>query len=866
MFSSLVDNKVFFRKAIFTALAFIFVLFGALPTTMRAAVTEEQWITYLNTEIPRQQQIIDNMEAANVGQRKTIEDLQKQNHWWIIDDSIRNSIKEAENSITKNNSAIKRAKEIINSGEQQLQSVMLQNAKTPAEKKAAQARYDQIVKDRKANLVKMLNETKLEGAIDNASCFTVSGGINIGNCLMRTVGWTGNLVSWLFVLVLWLASKIFDVSVYMSITMVTTWFQADAVSSAWKLVRDFSNLFFVFILLYIAIGTIFDLKGISDPKKMITNVVIVALLVNFSGFFVRVVVDTSNIIAYEFYQSMGGAGMEFKTIGTELVKKLMLDKLYVTNATGDGNIDSSVIIEPKINRLSFLSIIGQTFGNIFIFLATAIVLLIAAFLFIIRTVVLLFIYIVSPFAFMSQIIPGTKFNYFKSWMNELVKQSFFAPAFLIPLYLVFMLLGKGGISDVGGTSGTSGWAIAGGGSGTLVVVNIIILGLIVSCIFIAQKVSEVGAEATPGFASKARQMLSRPLSRYGGRLANRVGAGIAGSSVGKAAAKSWNEGGLRLVRRSWDTGVLRTARESEYGKRAGQAIRNPLTSALGVQPFSVDERAKSILSDVKNLETDEQKSRFVEGLAGFRGKEEFDYIYNNMGNESVKVELAARKILADPNATAGAKKGAQMVADRMAQNRGKLSGKKAQDIAAEMVKSSKGGDKALALSSLSDGDLSAVYKKLTPAERIELEKDIAGDATLKLRVKTIKEALVGRDKEETKREESKQTRTAQSEAALAKVQQMFKDGQGASISDSDIRNIRPEHITDLDPGSLAYQNIATKLTTEQLQAIRGSASFQQSEKDAIREKIERAISSSTGTLPKELQRLKAYFEGNGSGF
>jgi hypothetical protein len=741
----------------------------------------------------------------------------------------------------------------------------------PAQIEAAQARVVQTnkeLRDTRIDIQQKLAEIK---TMNDASCWP--GGSftpNIGNCILIGTGWIGNIITWISALLLWVASKLFDMSVYISISLIRLWFEAGMVQSAWIVIRDLSNLFFVFILLYIAIGTIFDLGGVSDPKKMVTNVVIIALLVNFSGFFVRVIVDASNIVAYEFYAQMGGGGVEVSTIGTKLVQKMDLGSYFIDAETlkKAGDDSSRNFVPPVVERLSFISIISGTLGNMLIILATAIVLLIASALFIIRTIILLIIYILSPLAFVSRIIPSKKFNKFDEWLETLVKYSLLAPAFLIPLYLVFIILGPNGISHL---AGTSGWGLIGGGSLTLIMIDILILGLVTSCLFIAQKVSNVGAEATPGFATKAKQMLSRPLSRYGGRIANRVGAGIAGSSVGKAASKSWNEGNLRLVRRSWDTGVLRTARESEYGKRAGQAIRNPLTTALGVQPFSVDERAKSILSDVKNLETDAQKSRFVEGLAGFRGKEEFDYIYNNMGTDSVKVESAARKILADSSASAGAKKGAQMVADRMAENRKKLTGKKAQDIAAEMVKSSKEGvDKVAAVSSLKPEDLNGMFKNLSREERVELEKAVkaSGNAALIANLGTAATKLKTGDATALKT-------ATEAEAAYDGVVAAMAVGATTPLVTDDIRKISREKVVELAPRILTDPGISQHLTTVQLEAIRNSDLVDDINKDIIRTNIEGEVRAARAAvtagimprIPRNLEKLDKYFNGGaGSGF
>ena len=75
------------------------------------------------------------------------------------------------------------------------------------------------------------------------------------------------------------------------------------VTNGWGLVRDVSNIFFIVALLYVALKTILGLN-VSDNKRLIGTIIVVALLINFSLFTTRVVIDASNIIAKIFYTSI----------------------------------------------------------------------------------------------------------------------------------------------------------------------------------------------------------------------------------------------------------------------------------------------------------------------------------------------------------------------------------------------------------------------------------------------------------------------------------------------------------------------------------------------------------------------------------
>ena len=123
-------------------------------------------------------------------------------------------------------------------------------------------------------------------------------------CLLNIAAAVATIILKLFGVLLWLASSIFDLSIYISIISFKSLIASPGVDAAWRIMRDLANLSFIFILFYIAISVIFDISVGSNGKKLIVDVIIIALLVNFSGFLVRVVVDASNVVAYEFYSRM----------------------------------------------------------------------------------------------------------------------------------------------------------------------------------------------------------------------------------------------------------------------------------------------------------------------------------------------------------------------------------------------------------------------------------------------------------------------------------------------------------------------------------------------------------------------------------
>src|SRR3989338_3115796 len=97
-------------------------------------------------------------------------------------------------------------------------------------------------------------------------------------------------------------AKFFNVAIHLGL-QASVYSSSDFLPQAWRITRDLSNIFFILILLYIAIKIILGLAG-HDGKKMIIWVIIMALLINFSMFATKIVIDSYNVLALIFYNKM----------------------------------------------------------------------------------------------------------------------------------------------------------------------------------------------------------------------------------------------------------------------------------------------------------------------------------------------------------------------------------------------------------------------------------------------------------------------------------------------------------------------------------------------------------------------------------
>ncbi len=230
-----------------------------------------------------------------------------------------------------------------------------------------------------------------------------------------------------------LAGWFLDFFVYYSTN--STSYKSAFVTQGWKTVRDVANIFFIIALLYIAIKTILNLN-VSDNKKLISYIVIIALLINFSLFFTQVIIDSTNILAKVFYNNMTAVDKN----GTAV------------SATGEKSISVGLISKFNPQKIISQEVYDKSGGTtLFIFttiLAICIVLYAAyiffsvGLLFVSRVVMLWISMIFAPIAFASYTlpfdIPGLGH---KEWWSELLKNAFLAPIFIFFLYIIVMFAG-----------------------------------------------------------------------------------------------------------------------------------------------------------------------------------------------------------------------------------------------------------------------------------------------------------------------------------------------------------------------------------------------------------------------------------------
>lgn len=377
-----------------------------------------------------------------------------------------------------------------------------------------------------------------------------------------------------------------------------------AITSAWTIIRDIINLTFVFGLIYLAFMTIAQ----ADTRKLkhgIANILIGALLINFSIFFAKAIIDVANVTALEIYTQMtaipgvqsSGNGDAFVEVGITgfFAERLGVLGLISPSEVWDGN--ASFLTDAGNTTLVFSIFVSL------IFLVTSFVFMAGAILIAIRFVVLVLLIILSPVAFAFAFIPKVNTEeWSRLWWEKMVSQALFAPAYFLMLYIAMRVADASSLST--GTGIINGnlpkFFMGGGGEAIGAFLNfIMIIGFLVAAIIIAKKIGAAGTAMALKLGGRASFGAAAFMGRQTfGRLGNR----FAESDRMKDMASRRGVTGF-MARRG--LGAARTAQKGSYDVRGVGLLSDAAKKYGGIDAGKPHTGGyKQMIDDVKKKEKD----------------------------------------------------------------------------------------------------------------------------------------------------------------------------------------------------------------------------------------------------------------------
>lgn len=217
-----------------------------------------------------------------------------------------------------------------------------------------------------------------------------------------------------------------------------------SIKVGWTVFRDFANILIIGMFVFIAISLILGLKEYGQ-KKLIANVLVVAVLLNFSLLFTTIVIDGSNFVAQQFYNGM--------TVPTAAGKKYdiaqqFLKPMGITTIWNDAGQVTRKIADD--NKSGWAALAFGLVGGLMLFIV-ALVLLYGCYLIAARGVLFIVLMLVSAVAFATYLIPslsGGEYG-FKAWLKTLLNAAIFAPLLMLSLAISLAIVTIAGDKTTG---------------------------------------------------------------------------------------------------------------------------------------------------------------------------------------------------------------------------------------------------------------------------------------------------------------------------------------------------------------------------------------------------------------------------------
>jgi len=413
--------------------------------------------------------------------------------------------------------------------------------------------------------------------------------INFLACLNDVATWIGEFLLFIGGTFLWISGLLLNTVIsYTILGMKELVENTEGINIAWRAFRDLANMSFIFIILYIAIMTILRLDT-SETKRLLVHIIIVALLLNFSMFFTKVIIDISNTITIAFYDTLTGNLPTEGPVGLSDVFKSHVQLQGFYDVTGAKNILEGAKFALNMLLLGFLGMM--------LFITLAFIFLTVSILLISRFIVLVFLIILSPLAFASMALP--KDEYSQKWWGALLAQVLWVPIFFALIWATLMVLDDL-VPDTSGMAWTG--LITEGGpndapnpSTIMLLLNfMIIIGLALFSLIAAKQVGDVGGNAIMGWGENTANWIGGGLR---GSLARTAIRGFGAEWVGEKMREKgehlrdhgeslWARGlgtGLRVTGMGTQALSLRKLHEKAQKTRAFQSwpLQAPMEATLG---------------------------------------------------------------------------------------------------------------------------------------------------------------------------------------------------------------------------------------------------------------------------------------------
>lgn len=268
-----------------------------------------------------------------------------------------------------------------------------------------------------------------------------------------------------------LAAVVLNFAMYLTTHLGVFINNTPAIFQIWGTVRDLATMVLIFLILIAAIQMILDLKPASWGT-LIKNIVIAGILINFSFFFTRVLIDASNIVSLEFYNAMSSSASLSSCENNAGVNTYITCSIgAITSINGNGGIANVFMgaldvtqwwgnkgqlqnMGTRIDAGIRLILINSAAIVVTIFAGLSFIGAAAAALW--RVVILILLLAFSPLWIAGFVLPQIQKEMSGKWWNHLKANLIFLPVYLFLTYVVVQLMMAMNLSSLGQQTGLVG--------------------------------------------------------------------------------------------------------------------------------------------------------------------------------------------------------------------------------------------------------------------------------------------------------------------------------------------------------------------------------------------------------------------------
>ncbi len=385
-------------------------------------------------------------------------------------------------------------------------------------------------------------------------------------CIAMGIAKITNIIFKLASFITYVVGTLFDYSLELSMNSAEFFKKLGVVEITWSFIRDLLNITFIFILLWTAIQILIGNDAQYNAKKVLMNVVIVAILINFSLFAAKLMVDGSNIVSLKIYEAMKVSTSEKSaTISERVMNTVGLSAMYdITQIFNTNNTQTMAgsVCEKDPGALITISVMGTIFLAIL-----SLALGLAAVLFLIRLMNILILFIKSPLWVWGHVLPGNQSmqKIKNNWWNEMKHVLTFPIMYMFWMLVAIIVFDKlGQVKAVSGANGTRTTLLdlicSGPGTSGSLSSSISLIAIFVIVIILMMRAVQYGIKnATTPEQSFGSGMAKSVAGKFGGwqdaitkNLARKtgtavVGAGALAAGAGIGAAKWGTTKSLNLA-------------------------------------------------------------------------------------------------------------------------------------------------------------------------------------------------------------------------------------------------------------------------------------------------------------------------------